>query len=359
MPAVKTSPNGAEFSAAIDSFDPRRFGFERTETGWRKRINNRLVEIAPLFWQHVHYQSYDIVSGERVPIDALNLLVKLQQRTWGMPPEGLVPANILAIIPETGASVIVAYDAEIGFNADGWLGFVFGLGAQSGTLVSHMLGVREDLRGSGAIGWYLKIVQAFEALKHGHGAMIWTYDPMRGANARLNLEKLGAPVKELTIDKYGALVTELYGDVPSDRFTACWNMLAPATAERLRLVAAGEYRSLDPGEILDIPEVNLRNVEELLHERPPRIKYRIPGDIDDLARTDPQMAVQWRQEMRQILTLLLTTKRPIAGKTIAIAVHKTDGDYVVNAFSTNVQPAQERQSYYLLDRIDDKAGSAT
>ena len=64
-----------------------------------------------------------------------------------MPPEELVPVNILAILPDTGGSVLVAYREELGFNADGWLGFAIAAGAAP-ALVSHMLGVREEQRGT-------------------------------------------------------------------------------------------------------------------------------------------------------------------------------------------------------------------
>src|SRR5262249_20567325 len=162
-----------------------------------------------------------------------------QAITWGMPPELLVPSNVLAIMADTGGAVLAAYDPALGFTAEGWLGFIIGLGSSTGMLVSHMLGVREDVRGAADIRWSIKLIQAHEALRTGHHAMSWTFDPMRGANARLNLEKLGTVVHTLTIDKYGVLPSTLYGDVPSDRFTASWDLLDPATAERLQMVYDG------------------------------------------------------------------------------------------------------------------------
>ena len=103
-----------------------------------------------------------------MPIDALSLVVRLQDHVWGMPPEELVPVNILAILPDTGGSVLVAYREELGFNADGWLGFAIAAGGRSGTLVSHMLGVRDEQRGTRDLGWHLKLLQGYEALRAGH-----------------------------------------------------------------------------------------------------------------------------------------------------------------------------------------------
>ena len=138
----------AEIELAVAALHPERFGLRRHRDGWRKSIPGLgNVVFAPLGWQHAQCASYDLVDGAREPLDALRFVVRLQARVWGMPPEELVPVNILAILPDTGGSVLVAYREELGFNADGWLGFAIAAGGRSGTLVSHMLGVREEQRG--------------------------------------------------------------------------------------------------------------------------------------------------------------------------------------------------------------------
>src|ERR671912_57464 len=258
----------AEIELAVAALHPERFGLRRQRDGWRKNFAGLGdVNFAPLGWQHAQCASYDLMDGARDPLDALRFLVRLQARVWGMPPEELVPVNILAILPDTGGSVLVAYRENVEFNADGWLGFAIAAGGRSGTLVSHMLGVREEQRGTRDLGWHLKLLQGYEALRTGHRSAVWTFDPMRGANARLNMEKLGATVEELTLDKYGVLRTTLYGEVPSDRFTAHWDLLAAL------------------------------------------VRYRIPGDIDQLMQDDPPAAIRWREEMREVLGALLKTKR--------------------------------------------------
>jgi predicted GNAT superfamily acetyltransferase len=218
-----------------------------------------------------------------------------------------------------------------------------------------MLGVREDLRGAADIGWSIKVIQAHEALRTGHHAMTWTFDPMRGANARLNLEKLGAVVSMLTIDKYGILPSTLYGDVPSDRFTASWDLLDPATAERLQMVSDGRYRPLTPADVAHLPEATTTTLKHILHDRPLRMTYRIPGDIDDLMRNDPPTAIAWRQNMRHILPAFLTTKRailadPTPGDVAAVTVEESDGEYFSNGFATGPDATGERASYYVLER---------
>jgi predicted GNAT superfamily acetyltransferase len=346
-----------EHAAAIEAFHPTHFGFEPYGEGWiNKHVGPRSMVVMPVSWQHAQVPSFDVVNGQQVATDPLNLICSLQALTWGMPPELLVPSNVLAIMVDTGGAILAAYDPALGFTAEGWLGFIIGLGSSHGTLVSHMLGVREDVRGAADVGWYVKLIQAYEGLRTGHHSMIWTFDPMRGANARLNLEKLGAVVHTLTIDKYGVLPSTLYGDVPSDRFTAHWDLLAPRTIERIRKVYAREYRGLTPAEVESLPEMTTAKLADLSREAPSRVRYRIPGDIDDLMRVDPQAAIEWRQDMRRVLPAMVTTKRavisgPSSGDVAAVRVDETHGDYTINGFATGPDATGERLSYYVLERM--------
>jgi predicted GNAT superfamily acetyltransferase len=336
---------------------PSRFGFHPYRGGWIKQSDSAApLVIAPLSWPHAQAPSFAQVDSERHPMDALNFLVQLQEQTWGMPPEEVVPANLLAVLADTGGSLLVAYHPDAGFNADGWLGFAIALGAHKEALVSHMLGVREDARATQDIGWYLKVIQGYEALRAGHTAAIWTFDPMRGVNARLNLEKLGAQAVELTINKYGALRSALYGHVPTDRLTARWNLLDPATWSRIGAVAGGTYASPRLTEIADIPLATPESIDDLRRRRPQRLRYRIPGDIDRLMRTDPATAIGWRHEMRDVLSALLRTKsaRIDAGAErdpLAVEVDDHRGEYLINGFVTETDELGERASYYLLARL--------
>lgn len=78
----------------------------------------------------------------------------------------------------------MAYQLEKGFNADGWLGFAFGIGTRRGPMYSHMLGVHGEYRGGIDLGWYLKVLQGYLALEEGFDDMTWTVDeswaPTRG-----------------------------------------------------------------------------------------------------------------------------------------------------------------------------------
>jgi predicted GNAT superfamily acetyltransferase len=346
----------ADMELAVAALHPERFGMRRHRDGWLKSFPGLGdVVFAPLGWQHAQCITYDILDGTREPLDALSLVVQLQARVWGMPPVELVPVNILAILPDTGGSVLVAYREDAGFNADGWLGFAIAAGARSGTLVSHMLGVREEQRGTRDLGWHLKLLQGYEALRAGHRSAVWTFDPMRGANARLNLEKLGATVRELTLDKYGVLHSDLYGDVPSDRFTVFWDLVSATTHARIENVRTGRYLGPDPTAVCAMPEITPDNADELARSAPSEARYRIPADIDELMTADAERANRWRSEIRAALSPFMTVKSArvgdlVPGSPVDTAVNMRPGAYDVVAFATEGRLPAERENWYVLRR---------
>ena len=188
--------------------------------------------------------------------------------------------------------------------------------------------------------------------------MTWTVDPMRGANARLNQEKLAATATNLTLDKYGVMRSTLYGNVPTDRFTNMWDMRSARVHDRLQQVLDRTYRPLRPCDLAGVPEATQDNAASLRAELPERVVYRVPGDIDQLMKDDPQRAVDWRTEMRDVLGQLMTRRAAIVGgdvKTdgpIAIQTSVIDGPYDVTGFATEVDTLGNRESLYLLERKD-------
>ena len=105
---------------------------------------------------------------------------------------------------------------------------------------SHMLGVRAELRGQG-LGEALKRAHAAACLERGIERIRWTFDPLMSANARFNLERLGALGEEWIEDCYGALegpldpVARTGAPAPSDRLHVCWYL-----RERPRLIESAQ-----------------------------------------------------------------------------------------------------------------------
>ncbi|NDJ86003.1 MAG: hypothetical protein GYB66_08965 [Chloroflexi bacterium] len=358
--------DGPRLDLALQKFDPHRFGFQRrsdaaadrTDHFWEKTLPGiGRVYFTPLSWQHANQQTtWRHPDGTMEHISVLGMVALIQRVVWGIHIRDAIPANVLSLTSSTGGYLGVAYRAEVGFTSEGWLGFVFGLGSIDGVLESHMLAVNPELQ-SNSIGWHLKLLQAYEALRTGHHAMVWTFDPMRGINANLNFNKLGVYADDFMVSKYGEFHSELYGNVPSDRFIVTWSLTAPRVHEHLRQVYAGTYTPLTWREVSTLPTVDSHHTDEMLAAPPRRLRFEIPGDVDDLAQKVPERAIEWRREMRGICTQLLDTLHPVqlddGGPDPAqLIVRYTRGTYRVTDFVT-VQKAGQRQSAFVFTLKDE------
>ena len=125
-------------------------------------------------------------------------MVALQREVWGRAESDLVPRGLLVAVQDEGGLVAGAF-------AEGrMVGFVFGFPTKDPALHhSHMLGVLEAYRGTGA-ALLLKRFQRDWCLARGVRRVVWTFDPMRGVNANFNLRKLGATAKTYLPDHYGS-----------------------------------------------------------------------------------------------------------------------------------------------------------
>src|SRR5262249_48379134 len=130
MPRVAAQDRPADRAAAIEALHPSRFGFESYGDGWIRRDTGSGAMVIPPHPSQL--PPCALVAGRRVSTDPLSLPCSLQAITWGMPPELLVPSNVLAIMADTGGAVLAAYDPALGFTAEGWLGFIIGLGSSTG-----------------------------------------------------------------------------------------------------------------------------------------------------------------------------------------------------------------------------------
>src|SRR5215218_8631346 len=196
--------------------DPAALGFSgNEETGWVRSTRGR----------EVHYRLLrtlaDLVHAEH-----------LQEEVFRVSERDLIPANELVVVPETGGAVIAAFLAD---DPDHAVGALLGWGGFVGhpRVVSDFLAIRAEARGLG-IATEMKRLQAAIALSRGFAEIIWTVDPLRAANARLNFGKLGATAHQYEIDRYGATyATTLYGGLPTDRLHITWDILSPRVISRL------------------------------------------------------------------------------------------------------------------------------
>jgi predicted GNAT superfamily acetyltransferase len=254
--------------------DPAALGFRGNEqSGWLRAIRGRKVHFRLLRTLD------DLIHAER-----------LQADVFGVTERDLIPANELIVVPETGGAVIAAFLPEQPSRAAGglvgWGGFV-----GRPRIVSDFLAVRPEARNLG-LAAELKRLQAAIALQRGFEEIVWTVDPLRAANARLNFGKLGAIANGYEIDRYGSgFATALYGGMPSDRLHVIWKITTPRVIRKL--LGNGDAPSA-PGDREIAPfKPGTPNDAALV---------AIPSDIDALLAEQPAEALAWRLRLRETLT---------------------------------------------------------
>jgi predicted GNAT superfamily acetyltransferase len=192
----------------------------------------------------------------------------LQRAVWG---EGDLPdpADLMMVIQAEGGLVGGA------FKAGRLLGYVFGFPTRDpGIQHSHRLAVLDTARGLG-LGIRLKFYQREWCLARDIGLVRWTFDPLRAANAALNIHRLGAQSSAYFVNYYGEMEGINRG-IASDRLLVDWDLGAPM----VQALAQGIARPSLSGTPLD---------------------PQLPEDLGKLLATDPDQAAALRLELRQAL----------------------------------------------------------
>jgi predicted GNAT superfamily acetyltransferase len=252
--------------------DPAALGFSgNEETGWVRSTRGREIHFRLL------HSLADLVHAER-----------LQEEVFGVSERDLIPANELIVVPETGGAVIAAFPSDAPNRA---AGVVLGWGGFVGRprVVSDFLAIRLEARSLG-LATELKRLQAAIALSRGFEEIVWTVDPLRAANARLNFGKLGATAHQYEIDRYGStFAASLYGGLPSDRLHVTWDIVSPRVISRL----LGQDDVQDPSPADASPFLPAINEDVAL--------VTIPTNIDALLAAGPDEALAWRLRLRDSL----------------------------------------------------------
>ena len=272
--------NGKVPSSA-DPIAPETLGFEDCPGGWWKTVGGRPLRFARLRSRR------DLTETER-----------LQQMVFGVSDRDLISASILVTVHETGGEVLGAFDGErlVGF-VSGWGGYVDG----RTRIVSDLMAVEAGYRGG--LGFALKGLQAVVASRAGFDEIVWTVDPLRAANARLNFERLGAHARKYIENVYGEHFGEgLYGGLPSDRLFVTW----PLRSARVRSRLMERYEPLAPGALATLPEYAPGASEN-------QVRIAIPGDVDCLLASDPARAREWRHRLRDNLEAAFASGYAVTG----------------------------------------------
>jgi predicted GNAT superfamily acetyltransferase len=142
-------------------------------------------------------------------------------------------------------------------------------------LHSHMAAVLDRARNRN-IGTLMKADQREWALANEIDTISWTFDPLVRRNARLNVIKLGATVREYLVNFYGDMNDELNNGDESDRFMAWWELSSPRVEQALQ-----------------------SRLEAIVEVPAGAIVVELPEDIIALRSTDPAAAKEWRIKVRE------------------------------------------------------------
>lgn len=189
-------------------------------------------------------------------------VVRLQREIWGFDDVELLPFRLFVVADKIGGQMLGAFDGSK------MVAFCICIpGLKPGGkfyLHSHMLGVLPEYRNTG-LGRQLKWKQREYALERDVDLIEWTFDPLEIKNAFFNIERLGATARRYTHNQYGTTSSHLHGGLPTDRLTAEWWIRSP----RVEAIADNEP-----------------------YQRPlPDAEIRVPMNIGDLKREDPQRAL--------------------------------------------------------------------
>ena len=227
--------------------------------------------------------------------DEFQACVELQCETWGESFSDVVPPSILKVSQRVGGVALGAFGP-----GRRMVGFVFGLtGVERGGRIVHwsdMLAVRPEARNIG-VGRRLKEEQRKMVRDLGGDVIYWTFDPLVGRNAHLNLNRLGAGISEYAVDMYGITDSSLHGGVPTDRLIVAWPTHDDEIAARL----SESERTLASLDCCQSPVVTAEWIAEATGVTilPHCVRVEIPADGESLLLTNPEEALRWRLSVRE------------------------------------------------------------
>lgn len=222
----------------------------------------------------------------------------LQKEVWGGPDLDVVPLTQLIAAKASGGALIGAFDKSH------LVGFAYGfVGYEEGHLThhSHMLAVKQSYR-TFNVGYDLKLAQRDRVLQQGIDRMTWTFDPLQSLNAYFNFNKLGVVSDKYFVNFYGEEAGSFLHQNGTDRLWVTWLLDSLRVRVRLEMPLASFDREL-PSLIAVGAELEpIRNELDLDSEQ---TVIEIPGDINKIEQTFPDIAVRWRTETRWAFNKLL------------------------------------------------------
>jgi len=241
------------------------------------------------------------------PVNTLTDLRKcheIQRATWGFTDLMVFPYTQLISAAHNGGVLLGAYDGP------DLVGFVYGYLGMSGAklyLFSQRMGVLPSYQSFG-IGMKLKLAQRDQMLRQGIDLIVWTYDPLLGKNASLNVEKLGCIIRHYARDIYGAVNNPLQVGLSTDRLLTEWELMSNRVRERIRSKGprprAEAWLEADTSRIINYVtwegDYLPRPIASDLELDEDVLLIQIPPDLNLIKKVDLSIARGWRESTRDI-----------------------------------------------------------
>ncbi len=257
-------------------------------------------------------------------IEDCQLIEQLEMTIWGKDSVE-ISSHLLRVIALEGGVVLLALDKgqAVGFS----FAFPALTAANRVKLVSHQTGVLPRYQSSG-LGYQLKLYQRQVALSRNFDLITWTFDPLQGRNARLNLGKLGAVCNTYKRHFYGDMTDALNRGLPSDRFRVDWWLASEHVARRLAGEAAepagpgADYPLLNPGAELQNGFLVPPDTFDLPNT--PFCLLQVLPDLPSLKAHFPELALRWRLHTRAVFEACFSR-----GYTAVNFLRRDDRNYYV------------------------------
>jgi predicted GNAT superfamily acetyltransferase len=270
----------------------------------------------------------------------------VQRHIWGMQDATqVIPLHVLLTAQKNGGLVAGAFNdyGEMIGVLFGFLGFT-----PQGKLkhCSHLMGVLPGVRRQ-SVGQALKLFQRQYVLNQGLDLITWTFDPLEGVNASLNIGKLGAIAHQYYPNLYGSSMADgLNSGLPTDRFEVEWWI----ASQRVRQFVEGEPRPR-PGhcELLEkgaaLVNRTRLDAEGALHPLASELDVaadcvliEVPAEFQAIKAVSMDLARAWRQH------------------TGALFTHYFERGYVASDFLSDRDDTR-RRNFYVLTRGEEGLSS--
>lgn len=255
---------------------------------------------------------------------------KLQKKVWGLEdPMFAIYPPLMNTVAHNGGTVLGAFDDASGEVVAFLVGF---LGREAGgplKLCSQAMGVLPEWRRQG-VAEALKQAQREQVIAQGLPLITWTFDPLEGPNARLNLHKLRAISRRYLRDVYGSEFGALNAGLPSDRLLVEW-WVQGEHLNRPALVGTEEHPLIFQvsGSGLD-----RRIVQSRLDLTGESLWLETAADIQQVKSVNLALALDWRLRVRSAFE------------------HYFGRGYLATDFISVIEPASgERRNRYLLQKV--------